>query len=200
MAKGPRYSVPFRRRRQGKTDYRLRSRLLLSRRPRLVVRGSLKHITVQLSKAKVDGDEVLASAHSRQLLKEYAWVGPCGNLPAAYLTGLLCGYRAANLGVKEAMLDIGLQLPSKGARIFAVLKGFIDAGIDVPHGEAVLPDEERIKGGHIATYASELASSNKEQYTQVFSKYLSAGLPPEEIPKHFSEVKEKIISSLTKKQ
>ncbi len=198
MAKGPRYNVPFRRRREGKTNYRLRKGLILSRLPRLVVRGSLKHITVQLLRAEVIGDKVLASAHSRELLKDYGWAGGCRNLPAAYLTGFLCGCRASAKGVKEAILDISLHSPSKGARIFAALKGFIDAGIEVPYDEGILPDDERVKGRHIADYAAELASSDKELYARMFSKYLSVGLPPEAIPKHFSEVKEKMISSFKK--
>jgi len=198
MAKGPRYGVPFRRRREGKTNYSSRRALILSGLPRLVVRGSLKHTTVQLVKAHVIGDKVLASAHSTELLKQYGWRGSCGNLPAAYLTGLLGGWRAAAKDVKEAILDIGLQSPSNGARVFAALKGFTDAGIDVPHDEGILPDDERVEGQHIADYAARMASLDRDVYTRMFSKYLSAGLPPEEIPKHFSEIKEKIISSLKK--
>lgn len=200
MARGPRYSVPFRRRREGKTNYRLRKGLVLSHLPRLVVRGSLKHIVVQLIKAEVAGDEVITSAHARELIRDHGWRGRCGNLPAAYLTGLLCGCRAAAEGVREANLDIGLQTPSKGARVFAALKGFLDSGIEVSHDEGILPDEERIKGQHIADYAAESASSDKELYARIFSKYLSAGLPPEEIPKHFSEVRENIISSFKKQK
>jgi len=188
MAKGPRYRVPYRRRRQGKTDYRLRRKLILSRLPRLVVRGSLKHTTVQLVKSEVMGD--------KDLLKDYGWKGNCGNLPAAYLTGLLGGWRAASRGIKEAILDIGLQSPSKESRVFAALRGFMDAGIDIPHDEGILPDDARIDGRHIADYAGRLASSDKELYARMFSKYLSAGLIPEEVPKHFAEVKEKIISTM----
>ncbi|RLI36413.1 50S ribosomal protein L18, partial [Candidatus Bathyarchaeota archaeon] len=33
MARGPRYNVPYRRRREGKTDYRRRYKLLLSGLP-----------------------------------------------------------------------------------------------------------------------------------------------------------------------
>jgi large subunit ribosomal protein L18 len=98
MAKGSRYSVPYRRRREGKTDYRKRKALILSRKPRLVVRGTLKNIIVQVVVAKPHGDEVLVSAHSRELLKNYGWKAPRGNLPAAYLTGLLCGLKAKARG------------------------------------------------------------------------------------------------------
>ncbi len=194
LAMGPSYRVPFRRRREGKTDYQLRRALVLSRLPRLVIRGTSRHVIVQLIKAKAAGDEVVVSAFSRELVKTYGWQGACGNVSAAYLTGLLCGFRAKAKGVKKAVLDIGLQMPSKGARVFAALKGFIDADISVPHNDEVLPDENRIIGKHIVDYASKL-SSNQEVYQKRFSEYLSKGMRPEQFSEHFSQVKEKIVSS-----
>ncbi|MEM2111458.1 MAG: 50S ribosomal protein L18 [Candidatus Bathyarchaeia archaeon] len=197
MARGPSYNVPFRRRREGKTDYQLRQRLILSGLPRLVTRKTQKHIIVQLIKSTAAGDEVLTSAHSIELRKKYGWLGDLSNIPAAYLTGLLCGYRSMVRGVKEAVLDIGLQSPSKGARVFAVLKGFIDAGVEVPHNEEVLPDENRIAGKHIEEYAAKL-SSDQDSYSRMFSQYLSRGLSPQKISENFSSVKEKIIIEFEK--
>jgi len=194
MAKGSRYNVPYRRRREGKTDYRKRKALILSRKPRLVVRGSLKNIIVQIIAAKPHGDEVLVSAHSRELLKNYGWRAPRGNLPAAYLTGLLCGLKAKAKGIEEAVLDIGLHSPAKGARVFAALKGVLDAGLNVPHGEEKLPDENRIQGVHVAQYAKML-SANAERYAAAFSKYLENKVPPESLPEHFAEVKKAVIAA-----
>ena len=191
MAKGPSYNVPYRRRREGKTDYHRRKKLLISGLPRLVARKTNKHIIAQIVEASIEGDRVLASAHSSELRKKFGWLGSLKNLPAAYLTGLLCGYRALKRNVKKAILDIGLQTPSKGARIFAVMKGCIDAGIEIPHGEEILPSEERIKGRHISDYAS-ILSSTPEVYSKRFSEYLSRGLRPENIVEHFSAVKKKI--------
>lgn len=199
MAKGPSYRVSFRRRQEGKTDYQLRKALVMSRRPRLVVRGSLGHMMVQMVKAEATGDKIIVSAHSRELENNYGWQGGCGNLPAAYLTGLLCGLRAVTLGVKEAVLDIGLQTPSKGARVFAALKGALDAGVTVPHGEGVLPDEKRISGQHIVDYANFL-SSNPDMYQRRFSQQLLKGLRPEKLSEHFSSIKAKIVSSFEKEE
>lgn len=195
MAKGPRYRVPFRRRGEGKTDYRKRKAFLLSRLPRVVARGTLKHMIVQVVNARVEGDEVVASAHSSELVKKFGWKGSCGNVPAAYLTGLLCGFRAAAKGVKEAILDIGLHSPSRGARVFAVLKGVLDAGVNVSHGGDKLVNEDRISGGHIMSYARQLAAENPDEYSRRFSKYLRRGLPPEQLPEHFSRVKKKILAA-----
>jgi large subunit ribosomal protein L18 len=199
MATGPSYRVPFRRRREGKTDYRSRRALVLSRLPRLVVRRTLNHIIVQIVKAEVAGDHVIASAHSREMAKTYGWQGNCRNVPAAYLTGLLCGFKAMVHGVKKAVLDIGLHSPSRGARVFAALKGVLDAGVTVPHSENMLPDETRISGKHIADYGSQL-SSNPEIYQQKFSKNLSRGLRPEQLSEHFSLIKDKITSSFEEKK
>ncbi|MDH5460351.1 MAG: 50S ribosomal protein L18 [Candidatus Bathyarchaeota archaeon] len=194
MAKGPRYCVPFRRRREGKTDYRARKALVLSGKPRLVVRGSLKNMIAQIIVAKPHGDEAILSAHGGELAKKYGWKAPRGGLPAAYLTGLLCGLKAKAEGVKEAILDTGLHSPTKGARVFAVLKGVLDAGLNVPHSEEKLPDEKRIKGEHIAEYAQSLAS-NSEEYQARFSKYLEQKLSPEKLPKHFEQVKKGILAT-----
>ena len=195
MAKGPSYSVPFRRRRKGKTDYRARKALVLSGLPRLVIRGTSKYMITQVIEAKATGDKVVASANSRELPEKYGWLGGCGNIPAAYLTGLLCGYRASALGIREAVLDVGLQTPSRGARLLAALRGVIDTGVVVPHDESVLPDESRIGGQHIVDYANQLSSS-PDTYQNIFSKYLSRELRPEQLSEHFSSIKEKIGSSL----
>jgi len=194
MAKGPRYCVPFRRRKEGKTDYKARKALLFSAKPRLVVRDSLRNIIVQVMVAEVYGDEVIASAHSRQLIKKYGWKAPKGNIPAAYLTGLLCGLKAKSKGVKEAILDIGLNSPTKGARVFAVLNGVLDAGVDVPHTGEKLPDKDRIEGQHIVEYA-EILASNPEEYQNCFSKYLEQKLPPKNLLKHFAKIKKDINAS-----
>ena len=198
MAKDSRYCVPFRRRREGKTAYKTRKASVLSGKPRVVARNTLKNVIAQIVVAKPDGDEVLVSAHSRELSKSYGWKAPEGNLPAAYLTGLLCGLKAKAKGVKEAILDIGLHSPSKGARVFAVLKGVLDAGVHVPHSEEKLPDEKRITGEHIAHYAESLAS-NPDEYQSKFSKYLEQKLPPEKLPEHFAKVKADIIAAFKRR-
>jgi large subunit ribosomal protein L18 len=198
MATGPRYRVPFRRRREGKTNYRSRRALVLSRVPRLVIRLTLNHAIIQVIEAEAVGDKVVVSAHSRELAKNYGWLGSCGNIPSAYLTGLLCGFKAMASGVDKAFLDIGLHIPSKGTRLFAALKGVVDAGVEVPHSEDILPNEDRISGKHIADYASQLASE-PEVYKQKFSACLSKGLRPEDMPERFSAAKDKIKSSFEKK-
>ena len=195
MAKDSRYRVPPRRRREGKTDYQARKALVLSGKPRLVTRSTLKNVTAQIIVAKPYGDEVLAAAHSREL-KKYGWKAPTGNVPAAYLTGLLCGLKAKAKGVSEAILDIGLVAPTKGSKLFAALSGVLDAGIDVPHDEEKIV-KERIKGEHIAKYGKSLGAGS-EGYSAKFSKYLGQKLSPEKLPEHFAKVKADVVGSFKK--
>jgi len=193
LAKGPQYNLPFRRRREGRTRYGKRRRLVASGIARFVVRPSNKHLMAQIIEAKPYGDHVLASAHSSEL-KEFGWKAPCGNLPAAYLTGLLAARRAKESGVSEAILDIGLHARGPGSRIFAAAKGAVDAGLTIPHDKDVLPPLDRVQGKHVMTYSSKL-SSNAESYKKNFSIYLKNKLKPEELSTHVSEVQAKINAS-----
>ncbi|NPA63078.1 MAG: 50S ribosomal protein L18 [Methanococci archaeon] len=193
MAKGPIYRVKFRRRREAKTDYRRRLRLLLSKKPRLVARKSLNHCIAQIVLYDEKGDKTVVSAHSRELIK-LGYKGHTGNLPSAYLTGYLLGKKALANGYTEAVLDIGLHRATKGNAIFAILKGAIDAGLEIPHGDESLPPEDRIRGEHIKAYAELLKEEDEERYKKQFSKYLEKGLEPEKLPEHFDEIKAKIDS------
>lgn len=148
MATGPRYRLPFRRRREGKTDYRHRAALIKGGVPRAVVRRSNRNIRVQFVDFTAKGDVVLASAVSTELA-ELGWTGSGKSTPGAYLTGLLAGKRAKEKGVGEAVLDIGLREPTKGAVVFAALKGILDAGVDVPHSDKMLPTNDRLTGKHM---------------------------------------------------
>ncbi len=148
MARGPRYHVEFRRRRQGKTDFRLRKKLVTSDLPRAVVRCTSKNTTIQFINFDLKGDTVAVAATTRELVK-LGWNKATGNTPSAYLVGYLAGKRAAESGIKRAVLDIGLRSPTKGSKVFAALKGMVDAGVDIPHSEDILPTEERISGSHI---------------------------------------------------
>jgi large subunit ribosomal protein L18 len=193
MAKSSNYRVQLRRRREGKTDYQARKAFVLSGKPRLVTRFSLKNSNIQIVIAKPQGDIVLAAANSRELIKKFGWKAPTGNVPAAYLTGLLCGLKAKVNGVEEAILDIGLISPTKGSRIFAALGGVVDAGVTIPHSEEKIV-KERMNGGHIAEYAKLLGEST-EEYSAKFSQYKSQGVSPEKIADQFNKVKANIVGS-----
>ncbi|TLZ50596.1 MAG: 50S ribosomal protein L18 [Methanobacteriota archaeon] len=148
MVQGARRRVGFRRRREGRTDYRRRLRLLRSGTARAVVRKSLNQVQVQIVGYDERGDRILASAVSGEL-RDFGLAGATGNVPAAYLTGLLAGRRAVEKGITGAVLDLGVQRPAAGGRLFAAAKGLVDAGLAVPHGDDVFPSEDRVQGAHL---------------------------------------------------
>jgi len=144
MVENTTYTMKFRRRREGKTDYRHRLHLLRSEKPRLVVRITGNRVLMQLISYKPAGDEVLVTANSLEV-KALGYGGHTGNAEAAYLTGMLCGKRAVKAGIKEAVLDIGLHTPVNGSNVFAALKGALEAGMEIPHDEKCFPKDDRIK-------------------------------------------------------
>merc|ERR1711862_1068362 len=102
-----RFQVKFRRRREGKTDYYARKRLVVQDKNkyntpkyRMIVRFSNKDITCQIAYARLEGDRVVAAAYSHELPKYGVKVG-LTNYAAAYCTGLLLARRL----LKQLNLD-----------------------------------------------------------------------------------------------
>ena len=175
------YTVAYRRRREGKTDYLLRRKMIASHKPRVVVRKSLNHISMQIIKYSAQGDTVLASAHTKELTT-YGWKSHAGNTPAAYLVGRLLGIRAKKSGITTAVADIGIQTSVKGGVLYAALKGIQDEGVQLGVAQEVIPDQKRIMGEHIAEWATILKKQNPEKYQRVFQDYIRNNLSPEQLP------------------
>lgn len=144
--------VKFRRRRENKTDYNSRLCLLKSGIPRIVMRKTSRYIIIQLVESKEAQDKTLYSTNSAELLKN-GWPenakGSLKSLPAAYLTGYLMGTKLKKANVKQVIADMGLARSTKGSRIYAAIKGMIDAGVNLPASEKILPTQERIEGKHM---------------------------------------------------
>ncbi len=145
-----RYKLNFKKRRSGKTNYKKRYNLLLSKEPRIAIRITNKQIIIQSIKYNEKGDETIAYATSRDL-KSYGWTHTPKNTPTAYLTGLLCAKRTYDKKIKTAIIDFGLHTTQKKGRIFAAVKGILDGGIDLAHDteKDIFPDEKRITGTHL---------------------------------------------------
>ena len=191
MRKNKTFTVKFKRKRQGKTNYKKRIKYLKSEKTRIVVRISNNNMTVQSIDFKGDGDKVISTITSLDLRK-LGWKYNIGNMPSSYLTGLYFGIKNKDK-IKEAIIDIGLKSITKGDRISAVIKGIVDSGLNVPYSEVIFPNEKRISGEDIAAYAKSL-SQNKEKYEKQFSRYLKLNLKPENISIEFKKIKEKILS------
>jgi len=94
-----RYQVKFKRRREGKTDYQARKRLIFQDKNkyntpkyRLIVRLSNRDITCQIAYARIEGDRIVCAAYSHELPRFGVKVG-LTNYAAAYSTGLLVARR-----------------------------------------------------------------------------------------------------------
>jgi len=196
MIKGTIYTVYFRRKRKGFTNYRKRIKILTSNKPRLVVRKSLKNIQANIVEYSKKGDIVKVAFHSSGLRK-LGWNCGTGNIPAAYLVGLMLGTKAKAANFSEAIFDIGINKSVKGSRIYAVLAGALDAGLKVPHGENILPSKDRLSGKHIEDYANTLKDG--QLLKKQFGSYLKNDADPSSIAKKFEEVKDKIKSPVAVK-
>ncbi|KAI4364290.1 hypothetical protein MLD38_020401 [Melastoma candidum] len=228
-----RFQVKYKRRREGKTDYRARIRLINQDKNkyntpkyRFVVRFTNKDITAQIISASISGDLVLASAYSHELPRYGLEVG-LTNYAAAYCTGLLLARRVLKMlemdGEYEgnveatgedftvepaesrrpfrALLDVGLIRTTTGNRVFGALKGALDGGLDIPHGEKRFagfskdskqldPEVHRkyIYGGHVSAYMSTLMEDEPEKYQAHFSEYIKKGIEPDDVEALYKKV------------
>lgn len=137
-------TIPRRRRAEAKTDYKLRLSLLKSNKPRLVIRKTNKYLIAQIIESDIAQDKVICGITSKALLsKDGDNAGKLKNRESAYQTGLLLGNKALEKGVKTAILDMGMHRNVQKSRIFALLNGAVDAGLNIPHSKEAFPELEK---------------------------------------------------------
>jgi len=158
--------VNKKRRRQNKTDYLKRLKLLKSKSPRIVFRKTNKYIIAQYITSKQAQDRIEIGINSKNLMN-YGWPekakGSLKSLPASYLTGYLIGKKILKQKLKKPILDIGMIRALHKNRAYAFTKGLIDAGVKINCQEKVFPDESRIKGEHM---------KNKIPFDEIKSKIM----------------------------
>merc|ERR1711898_50940 len=157
-----RFQVKYKRRREGKTDYYARKRLVsqdknkfATPKYRFVVRFSNKDITCQVVSSEFEDCFVLNTEDEE------------------------------GVSAFHANLDVGLKRTTLGSKIFSAMKGAFDGGLEIPHSEKKFygydPDEksydaesnrERILGGHVAEYMTSLQEEEPEEYEEKFKKYI----------------------------
>ena len=151
-----------RRRRENRTDYKARRILLESGIPRIVVRRTNKYFILQAVESSEAQDKVVATVTSKELLK-FGWdakaAGSLKSIPAGYLTGILM---AKKLKKGKYIMDLGMARTLKGSRVFAVVKGLIDGGLDVPADEKVFPSEDRLNGEHLKPEVRDMIAKVRE--------------------------------------
>jgi large subunit ribosomal protein L5e len=190
---------------------------------RLVVRRTNRDIIAQVFQAELTNDKCICSAYAHELAR-YGVKAGFNNYAAAYATGLLLARRINNKfkldyeGVKEAtgadynaeeeakpdakapfkcFLDIGLARTATGVKIFGVMKGALDGGLNIPHSSRRFPGSSKdekdkevkedadthrsyIFGGHVSNYMNFLKDhkekERREFFNRQFNKYIKAGI------------------------
>ena len=186
------YIATLKRIRNGRTNYRKRAALLLSRRRFVTITVSDENVQSQIAYPMSKGDVTITSSHSRELTR-FGWNGSLNSLPACYLTGLLLGRKSLRKEVDEAVLYTGKNPFT--SRVAACLKGIIDSGMKVPASDSSFPPEERLVGNHIAEYARILRDENKDAYNSRFSRLIANNFDPTQYSSYVHKVKDAIASS-----
>lgn len=148
------------RRKSHQTDYGKRLKLLKSERPRLVFRKTNSAVIVQYVESVAAQDKAVFGVTSKALLKHgwpEAFKGSLKSIPAAYLTGYLVAKKIAKEKLTTPIVDLGMQRTLYKTRVYAFIKGLIDAGLEVNCKEEAFPEDERISG-----------ASMKEDFTKTF--------------------------------
>ena len=186
------YIATLKRIRNGRTNYRKRAALLLSRRRFVTITVSDENVQAQIAYPMAKGDVTITSSHSRELTR-FGWHGSLNSLPACYLTGLLLGKKSLRKNLDEAVLYTGKNPFT--SRVAACLKGIIDSGMKVPASDSSFPPEERLVGNHIAEYARVMQDENKDAYNSHFSRLIANNFDPTQYSSYVQKVKDAITSS-----
>jgi large subunit ribosomal protein L18 len=146
------------RRKECKTDYKSRKKLLESQLPRIVIRKTNKYFIIQTVESSEAQDKVILTFSSKELIKE-GWneknKGSLKSIPAGYLTGLLAAKKIKN---KKFIVDLGMARTISGSRIFSVIKGLIDGGVGISANKKIFPPKERLEGEHLKPEMKEIIS------------------------------------------
>ena len=185
------YIATLKRIRNGRTNYRKRAALLLSKRRFVTITVSDENVQAQIAYPMAKGDVTITSSHSRELAR-FGWNGSMNSLPACYLTGLLLGKKSLRRDVDEAVLYTGKNPFT--SRVAACLKGVIDSGMKIPASDSSFPPEGRLVGNHIAEYARILQDENKDAYNSHFSRLIANNFDPTQYSGYVQKVKDAITS------
>merc|ERR1712113_438050 len=202
-----RFQVKYRRRREGKTDYFARKRLIVQNKNkyntpkyRLIVRFTNKTIIAQVAYATIEGDKVVADARSSELPR-YGIKAGLTNYAASYAVGLLLARRLNQKyklddtykGVEKVDgEDYYVEKEGERGALYGVLKGAVDGGLDIPHSNKRFPGynpetseydaaahRARILGSHVSNYMQQLLEEDNDAYKRQFACYLKEGIMPD---------------------
>ncbi|EMS47485.1 60S ribosomal protein L5-1 [Triticum urartu] len=196
-----RFQVKFKRRRQGKTDYRARLRLTNQDKNKY---NTPKYRFVPYLFSSTDLIRHVAYCTGLLLARR---VLKCRDLDQEYegnveATGEDFSVEPADERRPfRALLDVGLIRTTTGNRVFGALKGALDGGLDIPHSDkrfaGFKKDEKQldaeihrkyIYGGHVADYMKSLADEEPEKYQSHFSEYIKKGIEIDDMEALYKKV------------
>ncbi len=138
-----------RRRREFKTDYLKRIKLLKSGSPRLVFRRTNSYLIVQYVISKEAKDKIVFGTTSKKLLS-LGWPKESSrslkSIPASYLLGLFIGKKIKDEKLSEPIIDFGMIRMIPKTKTYAFIKGLNDGGVNIACKKEFFPEEERIRG------------------------------------------------------
>ena len=144
--------ISKRRRTEGRTDYNKRMKLLTGRAPRVLFRKTNRYIVAQYVTSSEAQDKVEIGITSSQL-EEFGWPkefgGSLKSIPASYLTGLLLGKEISNKKLETPIVDLGMVKAIAKNKVFAFIKGLVDAGIEIKCDKENFPEEEKLQGKNL---------------------------------------------------
>ncbi|KIH67501.1 ribosomal L18p/L5e family protein [Ancylostoma duodenale] len=188
-----RYQVKLKRRRQGKTDYYARKRLTVQDKNkyntpkyRLIVRFTNKDVIAQVGLTNYAAGYatglLLARRHLKNLQLDKTFKGQED-------VGFYTVEEEDGRSPFKAVLDVGLARTTTGCKVFAVMKGVADGGIEVPHSENRFfgydseskkydaeAHRDRIFGKHVAEYMRSLKEEDEDAYKRQFSHFIANGI------------------------
>ena len=140
------------RRKQFKTDYGKRIKLLKSHSPRIVFRKTNKYVMGQYAFSKEAQDTVNFGFSSKKLL-DFGWPKEFQNslksIPASYLLGVLVGTKIKKEKLEKPIVDFGMNKMLHKTKVYAFLKGLLDSGIDLKTKKDIFPEEEKLRGKYL---------------------------------------------------
>lgn len=144
--------VDKKRRKQSKTDYSKRIKLLKSGSPRVVFRKTNKYVISQYVTSKEAQDKIEFGVSSKDLMK-YGWPkefkGSLKSIPASYLVGFLIGKKIIKQKLENPIVDLGMLRILYKTKVYGFLKGLKDSGIEIKCEDKMFPEEDRIKGKNL---------------------------------------------------
>jgi large subunit ribosomal protein L5e len=110
-------------------------------------------------------------------------------------------------------LDVGIKATTRGAKVFAAMKGASDGGLDIPHNNKRFPGydpdaktfdaedlKDHIMGGHVGQFMEMMEEDDEENYKKVFAKYIENEISADDLEGLYEGVHAKIREDPSRKK